>query len=208
MRSALENTVSKREKRMREAARTLFLELGYRVSMDAVAQRAGVSKQTVYAHFGGKPQLFKSVVEEMLESHTATAGVDGDLRVDLLAFARTHLAHIYQADSIAACRMLIGEAARFPAEAQALYETAAERIQEQLRTRLAQALQAGQLRDVDAPMAAELLLGMLDGTDHHRRLFGMAGRTSEQINSWSEFAVDGFLRAFSPEFVTSTRMHP
>ncbi|MEO8672581.1 MAG: TetR/AcrR family transcriptional regulator [Tahibacter sp.] len=205
MAPVVSDAVSRREARMRGAARSLFLELGYRVSMDAVAQRAGVSKQTVYAHFGDKQQLFKCVVLQMLESDAPPPGDDGELRDDLVAFARAHLTNIYRADSVAACRMLIGEAARFPAEALALYEAAAARIQVRLKARLSRAVGSGQLRDVDLQSAADLLLGMLDGTDHHRRLFGLAGRDGVEIDDWSDFAVDAFLRAFSIEFATSTR---
>ncbi|MEU7812433.1 TetR/AcrR family transcriptional regulator [Pseudonocardia sp. NPDC049154] len=41
------------------AATDCFLADGYAgASMDRVAERAGVSKQTVYGHFGGKESLF------------------------------------------------------------------------------------------------------------------------------------------------------
>ncbi|OCG89579.1 TetR/AcrR family transcriptional regulator, partial [Xanthomonas euvesicatoria] len=41
------------------AARTMFMEQGYAgVSMDGIAAQAGVSKLTVYSHFGDKESLF------------------------------------------------------------------------------------------------------------------------------------------------------
>lgn len=47
-----------------EAASLLFLEQGFDgTSMDEVAKRAGVSKQTVYSHFSGKEQLFSHVIK-------------------------------------------------------------------------------------------------------------------------------------------------
>ncbi|MEU5041833.1 TetR/AcrR family transcriptional regulator [Streptomyces griseorubiginosus] len=47
-----------------DAAVELFLEDGFdRTSMDAVAERAGVSKTTVYAHYGDKVGLFRAVVD-------------------------------------------------------------------------------------------------------------------------------------------------
>lgn len=43
-----------------------FLQSGYDgTSMDRVAQAAGVSKQTVYSHFGDKEGLFKALVEQV-----------------------------------------------------------------------------------------------------------------------------------------------
>ena len=51
------------ETRMRQAARELWLHHGYAASMSAVAERAGCSKQTIYAHFGTKDELFRQVID-------------------------------------------------------------------------------------------------------------------------------------------------
>ena len=51
------------------SARELFVRLGVdRVSMDAVAARAGVSKRTVYDYFGDKRRLFLAILEDASES--------------------------------------------------------------------------------------------------------------------------------------------
>ncbi|QKW54762.1 TetR/AcrR family transcriptional regulator [Streptomyces buecherae] len=47
-----------------QAAVAIFLREGYdRASVDAIAEEAGVSKQTIYNHFGGKERLFLAAVE-------------------------------------------------------------------------------------------------------------------------------------------------
>lgn len=47
-----------------DAAVDVFLSRGFdQTSMDAVAAQAGVSKTTVYAHFGDKVELFHAVIE-------------------------------------------------------------------------------------------------------------------------------------------------
>src|SRR6476660_2901884 len=54
------------------AARRAFLAAGFgAVSMDAIAREAGVSKATVYAHFGSKEALFSAVVAEVAEERFA-----------------------------------------------------------------------------------------------------------------------------------------
>ncbi|MFE6779435.1 TetR/AcrR family transcriptional regulator [Streptomyces sp. NPDC057702] len=54
---------AKREAILR-AAVAIFLREGYdRASVDAIAEEAGVSKQTIYNHFGGKERLFLAAVE-------------------------------------------------------------------------------------------------------------------------------------------------
>lgn len=67
------------------AARDLFLRDGvHRVSMDAVAAAAGVSKRTVYDYFGDKQRLVLGVVEEAGESllRSIGASLDRHLGVD------------------------------------------------------------------------------------------------------------------------------
>lgn len=53
-----------RRRRIQEAARTVFAERGYAgASIDAIAQRAGVSAPVVYDHFASKLDLFTRLLE-------------------------------------------------------------------------------------------------------------------------------------------------
>ena len=57
-----------------EAAKRLFLEQGYEgVSMDQIAADAGVSKLTVYSHFGDKEALFGEAVKAYCEQQLPSA---------------------------------------------------------------------------------------------------------------------------------------
>ena len=51
-----------RERVLRAATRS-FLAHGYGSSVDYIAKRAGVAKQTVYHHFPSKAELFEQVFE-------------------------------------------------------------------------------------------------------------------------------------------------
>ncbi|MFB7586714.1 TetR/AcrR family transcriptional regulator [Streptomyces sp. NPDC056169] len=60
------------------AARDLFLREGFGVGMDAIAAEAGVSKVTVYNHFGSKEALFTAVVAGALDEPLAAGeGAEG-----------------------------------------------------------------------------------------------------------------------------------
>ncbi|WP_411109350.1 TetR/AcrR family transcriptional regulator [Streptomyces sp. c-19] len=59
------------------AARDLFLREGFGVGMDAIAAEAGVSKVTVYNHFGSKEALFTAVVAGALDEPLADGGPAG-----------------------------------------------------------------------------------------------------------------------------------
>lgn len=52
------------------AATRLFLDHGLKnTSMDEVATAAGVSKPTVYSHFGGKEDLYRRVIMDKCRQH-------------------------------------------------------------------------------------------------------------------------------------------
>lgn len=194
---------------MREAAIELMFEMGYAVSMDAVAQRAGCSKQTVYAHFGSKEGLFRSVVADLLGPIGASLETDcADLEQALRTFARAHLEHLAQTRTVTAIRMLTTDIARFPEEAKALFDAGALSIQRRLAECLSAAMQRGELRPDDAHAQAELLMGMLVGFDIDRRRLGLPGRdTQEQREDWADRVIDAFLRAHREPAATVSPTH-
>jgi len=113
-----------------DGARTLFLARGYAgTTIDDVAALAKVSKQTVYAHFSDKAQLFARLIErDIAESPSGrhplvdTMAESDDPPGDLAAFARVHVADVIQPHLLRLRRMLMAEAERFPHLALAWYE--------------------------------------------------------------------------------------
>lgn len=63
-----------------DAAHALFLELGYEAaSMEGVAERAGISKGTLYARYTGKEALFRAAIRKRLDIWSAEAGAQDHL---------------------------------------------------------------------------------------------------------------------------------
>lgn len=100
---------------MLNAARELFVNEGYELaSVDAIAARAGVSKRTVYDHFGDKETVFAAVFEAVGENLTATvqmaldrdATATGDLHARLLSFARSFMTDAFPSSDYAHYRRL------------------------------------------------------------------------------------------------------
>ncbi|HMO44296.1 MAG TPA: helix-turn-helix domain-containing protein, partial [Phenylobacterium sp.] len=50
-----------------DAAVVVLGEGGLSTPMDEIARRAGVSKQTIYNHFGSKADLIRAIVERRVE---------------------------------------------------------------------------------------------------------------------------------------------
>jgi len=194
------SALDQRRSRVHEAVRELMAEQGFRISMDAVAARAGCSKQTLYAHFGSKQELLRSVIAEHQELATARLSPATEApREALLAFAEEHLRHLCDPSVVAASQLLAAEAHQFPQEARDLYRDACDTLVQRLAAWLQHAMDQGRLRHDDPHYAAELLLSMIVGMDFERQRFGVPHRAGRQARQrWSMFAVDTFLRAFAP----------
>ena len=65
LRNFMETTIA-------QAAKAVFAERGYtRATLEDIAQRAGMSKATIYIYYKNKDDLFLQVVEELVNATTA-----------------------------------------------------------------------------------------------------------------------------------------
>ena len=157
-----------------DAAIRAFIEDGYSASMDRIAERAGVAKQTLYNQFGSKENLFAEVLRQSIDDVTVALGAPStDLRGTLLRFAHAFRAKALSTHGVGMHRALIAEAPRFPKLARIAHEKGAANAREALAKFLQQAMRAGQLRKTDAQFAAELFLSMLAGFERVRLLYGV-----------------------------------
>jgi AcrR family transcriptional regulator len=106
-----------------DAARRVFFANGFvETSVDTIAAEAGVSKQTIYNHFGDKRALFLAVIaavqEEATTSAQAVAAPDiaetEDIEVGLRQLARVMIETALVRDVVALRRIVIAERARDP----------------------------------------------------------------------------------------------
>jgi TetR/AcrR family transcriptional repressor of mexJK operon len=169
--------VPNRERVLR-AATAAFLTDGYRSSVERIARRAGVAKQTVYSHFPSKDHLFEEVAREMakrvlveLEPHADTRD---DLRAALLRFALAYRERVLCDEGIAMFRTLVAEIPRFRTLARAIYQGGPGETTERLAEYFEKAMGAGRLRRDDPRFTAELFMSMLVGIDRIKRLYGIS----------------------------------
>ena len=181
------------------AAQEMFIAEGYRASVDAIAARAGVAKQTLYNHFPRKEDLFIEVIDQGTAAVVvALDSGPGDLRESLLRFARTFQQRALGRDGVAMLRILAAEIYRLPELTQAFFEKGPGQTRAALAEFLSGAMDQGRLRRDDPGFAAEMLMGMLLNMNIVRLLCetllpdDLAGKRCEQI-------VDCFLRAFAPQ---------
>lgn len=113
----MSRTLQKAEQKQHDivmAAENLFLHQGYGASsMDQVAQKAGVTKQTVYRYYPSKNELFAAV---MLRVQTAEAEPwlfgGGGIADELIGYASYLLGFHLQARALGLYRILLTEAAQ------------------------------------------------------------------------------------------------
>lgn len=186
------------------AASHLFLENGIeRTSMDAVAQRAGVSKQTVYSHFAGKEDLLTACVGCKLEAYDVVRiahNASLPVRERLVDLANRFLNLVYDSGVLAMYRVIIGSATAHPELAKLFFEAGPSQTINAFRTVIEQHVEAGDLAVDDCALATDMLLGMLTGGPHMRSILGVGEVPDEHWRAaWVERCVDGFLAMATPD---------
>lgn len=154
-----------------DAATGLFLAAGFDgVSLEQIAQAAGLSRQTVYNLFGSKDALFREVTRRhwaTIRAETATAFAVDERRQDmepanvLRAFARALFRFVEGTEQVAFTRLVVAESRRLPWIAEEFYRAGKQPIVNAFTAALAEMVAAGHLR-CDAPeVASRQFLGMI-----------------------------------------------
>ena len=190
--------------RVLRAATAAFLSDGYRSSVERIAQRAGVAKQTVYSHFPSKDHLFEEVARELAKrvlielepSGKAQEQTSDSLRAGLLRFALAYRERVLNDEGIAMFRTLVAEIPRFRTLARAIYQGGPGETAARLADYLGNAMAAGRLRRDEPKFAAELFMSMLVGLDRIKRLYGVARFEADARRAAR--IVDRFLAAYTP----------
>lgn len=193
-----------KERAIVEAAARVFLAQGYgAASMDAIADEAGVSKQTVYSHFGAKDALFGAIVEgkcnELLDSFSLPSVPGQHPREALSDLAKRFLDTVLASPSMALFRVVIAESSRFPELAEIFYRTGPAVALANLSAYLKDLDEDGALKVADANSSAKLFFAMLRGDLYFRRLLGLIPEPSaEEIEAAVEEVITAFLVSHAP----------
>lgn len=188
-----------------DAARRMFTGHGFDgASMDQIATEAGVSKLTVYSHFGDKAALFRTVVRTYCEQSLPNAlfepSPDTPLRERLLEIARAFFAMCSSSEAVAGHRVMCAPKVHDSQLPALFWEAGPLRIQQAFAQLLERRIAAGELRIDDVPRAAAQFFVLLKGDLHARLVLGECNALDARcIDEHLEASVDMFLRAYAAD---------
>jgi AcrR family transcriptional regulator len=175
-----------------EAAAELLLDRGLSaVSMDAVAERAGVSKATIYRWWPTKETLALDALFNEWAAATPATRDTGSLRGDLLALLRpwARLASSRPYGRVIAG--LITEAQTDPGFAAEYRSRFVEPRRVQAREALRRSIERG---EIPADTKIEVAIDLLYGPLYHRLLHGHAPLSDRFVREVVDTVVDGITR--------------
>lgn len=149
-----------------DAAERLFLQRGFgAVSMDDLAEAAGVARRTLYNQFANKEEIFREMlvrVSGQLE-HALPPGIEtsGDVEDVLRRIARAILDFHKQPEYLGFLRMVAADSRQFPWIAEA-FATVMDPKTERLERFLAHLTAMGILDCRNPMLAAHQFMGMLN----------------------------------------------
>ena len=181
------------EEHILETATAVFLTEGYgAASIEAIAQRARMSKRTLYHRFEGKADLFAAVVHRMIERlrppNDAALFEGKSLKEMLLGLGHAVLHAALRKEALGLHRLLVSEATRFPELAMIMDN---EGIRQEAIRRIAALLKPETARDPH--FAAEQFLSMIISIPQRRALGNGTPMTVKELDPWVKKTVELFL---------------
>lgn len=182
------------------AASRMFFEVGFAATaIEQVASKAGVSKVTVYNHFGDKRGLFKATVEHECEKMRdyfdldVSEGKDLSLRLRELGEAMT--AFLARPEMTRFELRIAAETEHEPEIGRSFLQAGPYNMRQTFAGWLANEVECGRLEIDDLYLAAEQFVSMCKGFADLERRFGAvmdAQRNQERIDG----AVHVFLKTY------------
>jgi AcrR family transcriptional regulator len=161
-----------------EAAFTEFSRNGYSTTtLDQIAERAGVTKGTIYVYFESKEHLFISMVREFTKPTMETVhdmfkthdGSTADLLRAQFSFIYEHLVEDRRRREVV--RMLIAEAPRFPELADRYHAEILRPCLDMLRQAIQRGVDRGEIRNSAIIEQPQVVIGPIALVDVWMMLF-------------------------------------
>jgi AcrR family transcriptional regulator len=153
-----------RPQQLLDAALMLFVEKGFAATRaEEVAQRAGVSKGTLYLYYPSKEELLKAVIREHLSSRIAAGAAEAEKHrgpmADLLreVFSRWWL-EVFDSPTAGVFKLIITEVRNFPDIAEFYVAEVIQPGEELIAGIVQRGIRSGEFEDLDVPCVVHSLV--------------------------------------------------
>ena len=184
-----------------DAASEVLSERGLGASVEEIARRASVSKQTVYNHFGGREEIVRALAARRSSAVTASLSEPGaaeDPETALYGFARELLEAVTTSRYAQVMRLSILSAGEHPDLAQIIFTAGPANSRRRLAEFLADEHRAGRMRVEDPALAADFFAGMAIGSRQLQALLTLGAPDEAEIERRARGCAAAFMRAYAP----------
>jgi AcrR family transcriptional regulator len=184
-----------------DAACELFVELGFQATtMDKVAQRAKISKLSIYRHFENKEALFSAAIAARCHQFAPQAlfeGVDGSAEEQLMAVGSSLLRTLLSPDVSGVEAMIMADKTNQKSLSKLQYEAGPAHVIAQIKALFRQLHAKGVLNVPDPVQSARLFAALFKGSDllAIARFDDARAKDDNEIDSYCRSAVALFLAA-------------
>jgi len=187
-----------------DVATEVFMTDGFAAaSTNEIAKRANASKETFYARFPSKQQLFIAVMERRMARASgplhASLPQEPGTRTTLMSFGASLLKEVLSREQVTLIRIIGMESERFPELGHKFYELAPKKGQAVMAQYLEGQIALGRLRRVDPMRMAEHLQSLLTGGEVRWSVLGLTPKPigPKQLKEHLQDAIDAFLQAYA-----------
>jgi TetR/AcrR family transcriptional regulator, mexJK operon transcriptional repressor len=201
-----EKRSDRKHRQILQAATRVFIDKGYDgASMDEIAAKASVSKQTIYKHFSDKDHLFTEIVlatthrvDHVVGLVATTLNDTRDLASDLGRLGRTFLEALMTEELLQIRRLVIANADRMPDLGRNWYEQGFGRVLAMLASCFRSLAEKKLLKVKDPLLAANHFAGILLWIPVNEAMFtgNSKPKTKAELDRLAAAAVSAFLIAY------------
>lgn len=184
--------------RLIEKAEQLFISLGYRaVSMEDIAEAAGISKMTIYKHFDSKEDLFIKVVTSLMNKtyiliEQELSSITGTLKkIDYLMQFNKESSKDYSIAFYKDCMSIPYVMEQLMEEKYKFSKMIFENI-------IREGIEKGEIRKVNVDFITEMLIMILEGITQKcsKKQFESQEEMDELVNDFYDFLKYGLLGGY------------
>ncbi len=202
-RARTEQAKEQRRETILKAALDEFYERGYAAALtDRIAERAGVSKGTLYLYFANKDELFRALIDSLakpqLERLEMIADHAPSLEVALSSIAEFAPEFVRHSDMPKLLKVLVGESQSFPEVIAGYRKDIIDRVLSLIAGLLKNANNKGEIEIDDPLLTARLVVAPIIFSAIWQAVFAVADKKPVDLHALFQMHVRFLLKAMKP----------